>query len=73
MERRNLNATVTETVTAAMTRTGHTVDSVSKATDIPAADLTHALYGGGSLTVVQLANVGGLFRVSPAELLRSAA
>lgn len=73
MDRRNLDATVTATVTEAMTRAGMSVASVSQATDIPVADLSDALHGEGSLTVRQLAKVGGLFRVSPANLLRSVA
>lgn len=61
MSRRTINIDIASKVQASMRDTGMTAESVSKATDIPVAELNDALAGRSSFMAWQLWMLGGLF------------
>jgi hypothetical protein len=59
-------------VAAIIDAEGMSIERVSQATDIPVPVLHDRLHGVGEFTLDELTDVGGLFRVSPAEFLEDA-
>lgn len=71
MDRRE--AAIAANIKGAMLTNGVSLDTLSLATDIPAAELDDLLSGKRSFLVQQLSNVGGFFRTHPEAFMRSAA
>ena len=69
MDRRAATATVTNTVAAAMTRTGVNPTSVARAADISTPELEDRLAHRKDFSISELLGVGGFLRIHPADLI----
>jgi hypothetical protein len=73
MSRRTINIDIAQNVISAMMDAGMTAESVSRATDIPVAELNDALEGRTSFMARQLWDLGGLFGRSADSFLEGVA
>jgi hypothetical protein len=72
MENTAAPAAAARRVAAIVDTEGVSIERVSQATDIPVPVLHDRLHGVGEFTLDELTDVGGLFRVSPAQFMEDA-
>ncbi|WP_181420127.1 hypothetical protein [Curtobacterium sp. MCPF17_003] len=73
MERATVTDTVAKRITAVMQERGVDISTLAHAADIGEPVLRERLLGESDFTWPELATVGGVFRINPAQLMAGAA